>query len=60
MDEQIKGVGGLKMDIRLAPATLRALALITCKKIAKNHDSAEELLNAHYRDTGLTYNKKEF
>jgi len=48
MDEQIKGVGGLKMDIRLAPATLRALALITCKKIAKNHDSAEELLNAHY------------
>jgi len=28
MDEQIRGIGGLKMDIKLAPATMRALASI--------------------------------
>lgn len=55
MDEQIRGIGGLKMDIRLAPASMRALALITCKKISKNHDSAEDMLSAHYKDKGISY-----
>lgn len=55
MDEQIRGIGGLKMDIRLAPASMWALALITCKKISKNHDSAEDMLSAHYKDKGISY-----
>jgi len=55
MDEQIKGIGGLKMDIKLAPATMRALASIQCKKISKNHDSAEDMLSTHYRERGISY-----
>jgi hypothetical protein len=55
MDEQIKGIGGLKMEIKLAPVSMRALANITAKRIAKNHESAEDMLIAHYKDRGISY-----
>lgn len=52
MDEQIRGVLGLRMEITLSPVQLRALAKITWKRRAKNFDEAEDMLIAHFRDQG--------
>lgn len=52
MDEQIRGVLGLRMEITLSPVQLRALAKITWKRRAKNFDEAEDMLVAHFRDKG--------
>ena len=46
MDEQIRGVLGLRMEITLSPVQLRALAKITWKRRAKNFDEAEDMLIA--------------
>lgn len=40
------------MDIQLSPVQLRAFASITWKRKAKNFDSAEDMLIAHFRDKG--------
>jgi hypothetical protein len=40
------------MEITLSPVQLRAFARITWKRRAKNFDSAEDMLIAHFRDKG--------